>query len=530
MSEDKWNLNDSRIDFLKDKKKEPEKLKGNFKVLIADDEAEVHNVTKLLLRNFVFEEKGLEFIDTYSAKETKEVLAATENIAVIYLDVVMEHSHSGLEVVEYIRKDLDNHIIRIILRTGQPGEAPEQDIIQKYDINDYRIKTELTVRRLFTSLYSAIRSYRDLRKLERHQKGLEQIIRSSSSLFTSNSLEDFLTSILEELGSFHPDDSDVVYARADRNEETDGVVTMQECKEINIVAATGRYKSYIGQNLEGVQELSNLSKFLCASLDEENSEVISRIEDGFVICNRSKGLADNYVYINGDPETFDFDLISLFLSNFSIALDNFMLNRQLTATQNEFVYALADTIETHFEEAGQHNKRIAVMMYQFALVNNSSFQEAEMIRLASIMHDLGKVAIPDSILKKPTSLTEAEFQTVKQHSDNGYNILKNSELSILKTAADIALHHHERFDGTGYPEGLKAQNIPLNSRMLAIVDVFDAVTHKRCYSQACSKKEAIQIIINGTGKHFDPALADLFLDHLETILADTDIGGESPKT
>ena len=131
---------------------------GCWKVLIVDDEPEVHAVTRLALNDFSFQQKKLEFISAYSGAEAKKVLAAQPDIAVVLLDVVMETDDAGLLVASHIRETLHNHFVRIILRTGQPGQAPERQVIVNYDINDYKSKTELTAQKLFTVMMSSLRS------------------------------------------------------------------------------------------------------------------------------------------------------------------------------------------------------------------------------------------------------------------------------------------------------------------------------------------------------------------------------------
>lgn len=157
------------------------------------------------------------------------------------------------------------------------------------------------------------------------------------------------------------------------------------------------------------------------------------------------------------------------------------------------------------------------MMYQFALKVHFSYAEAEMVKVASTMHDVGKIAIPDAILKKKGRLTMEEFEQVQEHSRIGYKILSKSNLDILKLAAELALNHHERFDGTGYPNGMMGRVIPLSSRMLAIVDVFDAMTHKRVYKEAAPMEEAISYLRDQKGRHFDPELVEVFIKNLEEI-------------
>ena len=231
---------------------------------------------------------------------------------------------------------------------------------------------------------------------------------------------------------------------------------------------------------------------------------------------------NNYIFIEGEQDVFDFDLINLFLTNYSVALDNYILTNMISSTQKEIIITLGEVVEKHFDETSGHVKRISEMMYKMALHMNFSYSECEVLKVASTMHDVGKIAIPDNILKKPGKLTPEEFEIIKDHPTIGYKILSQSNLEILKVAAEIALNHHEKWDGSGYPSGLSGQGIPLYSRMLAIIDVFDAMTHKRVYKEAASIDEALEYIKSQSGKHFDPKLVDIFVTHLDDILTSLD--------
>ena len=138
-----------------------------WKILIADDEEEVHAVTRMVLDNFSFEGRNVELLHAYSGSETKKLLQEHPDTAVLLLDVVMEEETTGLEVVKYIRNEVKNNFVRIILRTGQPGQAPERQIAMEYDINDYKEKTELTAQKLLTTITRLLRAYRDMRMLEK---------------------------------------------------------------------------------------------------------------------------------------------------------------------------------------------------------------------------------------------------------------------------------------------------------------------------------------------------------------------------
>jgi sigma-B regulation protein RsbU (phosphoserine phosphatase) len=168
----------------------------DWKVMIVDDEREIHNITKLSLAEFSFDGKPLAFINAYSGREAKQLIQANPDTALILLDVVMESDQAGLDVVKYIREDLKNHFVRIVLRTGQPGQAPEERVIVDYDINDYKAKTELTTQKLFTTVVTALRACRHLETIERLTA---EKVRLETELAIARQLQQMLLPTEEEL-------------------------------------------------------------------------------------------------------------------------------------------------------------------------------------------------------------------------------------------------------------------------------------------------------------------------------------------
>jgi len=156
------------------KKKKEREIDGYWNILVVDDEEEVHSITSIVLKNFIFKNRKVKLYDTYNIEDTKKILSSDIEFSLIFLDIVMESDNAGLVITKFIREDLNNFITRIILRTGQPGNAPEQKIIIDYDINDYKEKTELTATKLTTSVVSSLRSYQELLKIKDHEKILEQ--------------------------------------------------------------------------------------------------------------------------------------------------------------------------------------------------------------------------------------------------------------------------------------------------------------------------------------------------------------------
>lgn len=193
---------------------------------------------------------------------------------------------------------------------------------------------------------------------------------------------------------------------------------------------------------------------------------------------------------------------------------------ELENNQKEMIFMLTELMEATSDETGQHIKRVAESSRLLAYYHTSLTSEDEhVIFHASPMHDIGKITLPRSILHKPDKLTAEERKVMETHTTNAYNFLKLSERKFIKAAALIAYHHHEKWDGSGYPQGLKGDNIHIYGRIVAIADVFDALTHKRKYKHAWSVEESVNYIVNRKGKQFDPHLVDIFCDHLDEFIA-----------
>jgi response regulator RpfG family c-di-GMP phosphodiesterase len=187
--------------------------------------------------------------------------------------------------------------------------------------------------------------------------------------------------------------------------------------------------------------------------------------------------------------------------------------------QREIIFTMGMMGEKRSKETGNHVKRVAEYSYLLAKLYGLSEEEAQLIKEASPLHDLGKVAIPDSILNKPGKLTPEEFEIMKNHAQFGYDILKSSNTPIIKAAAIIAHQHHEKYNGKGYPQGLKGDEIHIYGAIVAIADVFDALGSNRVYKKAWDDERIINLFIEETGEHFHPVLANLFLANFEKFTA-----------
>jgi len=506
----------SKLVFAKSNKKESKKeqepqKKQKWKVIISDDEEQIHEITKLALRHFSFADKGLEFISAYTGLDTIQMIAENPDVAILLQDVVMETDNAGLEVVRHVRNTLKNKFVRIILRTGQPGQAPEQKVIVDYDINDYKEKTELTSQKLFTLMYSSLRSYRDIQALERSKVGLYKIIDSTADIFSRQSIDKFFSATLEQLTSLLYRDEDAFMCDVSK------MIIKKEQAEMSIISAIGDYSNLIGKDASKVLDGPTVD-LLQKSLDNKKT----LYQPGCCIAYFATQNGDERLLcFKGSFELSKMDrgLIDLYIKQVSISFDNLTLYQKVETGQQEIVNLLGTSIETRSKETGNHIKRVAEFSALLAKFYGLSEDQIELLRLASPLHDIGKIAIPDAVLNKPAKLDAVEWLTMQSHAKIGYDMLKQSENEVLQAGAIISHEHHEKWDGSGYPNNKKGNEIHIFGRITAIADVFDALACKRCYKEAWDMKDIVALFKEQRGRHFEAQLVDLLLDNLDDYIA-----------
>ena len=487
-----------------------------WKILVVDDDEEVHAITRAVLKGFEFEDKKFELVHAHSAQEAKGKLQEHKDTALILLDVVMETDDAGLTFVEYVRNELKNKMVRIVLRTGQPGQAPQREVVVGLDINDYKEKTELTVDKLFTTVIASIRSYRDLINIEHKRKvieqnrmGLKQIIDASADLFEIHSLKEFAEGALMQLISILNLNKNSLYL------QVDGLSLTQTAESFCVLAGTGKYNDIENEEVHSYID-DDLKKMLDTVLKNEKSMFFEEVFIGYF---KSSNGSVNIIVVDGCSDLADDDkqLIDIYSSNVSIAFENLYLDKEILDTQNEVIETLSEIVENRSKETANHVKRVSSYAYFLARKSGLDENECMTLKYASPLHDVGKIGIPDSVLLKPGPLNDEEFEVIKTHANIGHSILKNSKRPILQAAAIVAYEHHEKYDGSGYPRGLKEHEIHIYGRILAIADVFDALSQRRCYKTAWEFEKAIDYMKEKKGTHFDPKLIDLFLSDIDYI-------------
>ncbi len=492
----------------------------SWKILVVDDEVDIRTLTRLNLKGFCFDGRELQILEAASAHEARQVLAEHDDIAVALIDVVMETDDAGLRLVEYIRQELNNKMIRLVIRTGQPGVAPERFVIDNFDIDDYKDKTELTATRLYTTVRSALKAYRDLKTIDLNRIGLSRVLNAAPDLYriSNASLNGFFEGVLTQIVGLC-NLADVSFIST-----IEGLIATFDGQNVNVMATTGPMAD--PARFEEIRQR-------CAEAVTSGNLPEKIRQDGIVIPLAVGPKTVGFVYVEPtrDLSPADLDLLKVMAQQCSSALENLRLHIDLQSAYDNAIDMLAEIAEFKDKTTGQHIHRIDNYTRLVAVELGVPEAEAELFGKASRLHDVGKIGIPDEILRKRGKLTDAEFAIMKGHVSIGASILSHDP--SLAIAREVALSHHERWDGGGYPTGLPSSNTPLLTRIVSVVDVFDALVSRRPYKEAWSVADAAANIEAAAGTQFDPSVVSAFLkllhqDAFAHLLATVHADNQSP--
>jgi signal transduction histidine kinase/DNA-binding NarL/FixJ family response regulator len=359
---------DDIVQLIDDPRERPAEHGPRWKIAVIDDEPAVHDGTRFALSDYRLNGQGLEILSAYSAAEGRELMRRNTDVAVVLLDVIMETDTAGLSLVEFIRKDLKNETVRIILRTGQPGQAPERRVIVDYDINDYKAKTELTADKLFTSLTAALRSYLQLQRMVETRRGLEIIIEAASTLFDFKSMQRLAEGVLTQIGSL-------------LNVDCAGILVLREAQNaretFSVLAGSGCYSRFIGTEVSQIIE-NDLRQLVEEAFARRHHEFSPRRS---VLYIRTVSGREVVVVLEAARQLSSTDrtLVEIFCSRLSVAFDNVILYEQLQRANTR----LEERVAARTQELTNANRRLAA---QWARLRQANAFKSEI--LGTVAHDL----------------------------------------------------------------------------------------------------------------------------------------------
>ncbi len=486
--------------------KKQEKL---WRILVIDDDDSVHQVTKLVLADAEIEHRQLEIVSAYSSEEAKSILSTDDSFCMAFVDVVMETDHAGLELVEWIRKVHKNQAIRLVLRTGQAGSAPEAKVIKDFDINDYKEKTDFTANKMITTVYASIRAYRDIMTIQRSLDAFKKLIEATHDLLKINQLRPFGSAALNHLLALMNVESSALYIARTQ-------VDFAQQSTSSIIACTGKYVCE-SDSLESSDIDDDVKQRILQVFKEESHYTDNTCFVGYYKAGTSAASV-LYIEFEDDSEHFKANLAELFATNVALILESLTKQQEIEKTQKELLFVVGEAVEARSKETGAHVKRVAIICELIAKKLNLDEGYIEALKLAAPLHDLGKIGVPEAILHKPGKLEGEEWEIMKSHAQLGGEILNKSTVSVSKLGAKLAHYHHENWDGSGYPDGLAGEDIPLEARIMAVADVFDALGSKRCYKKVWPNEQIRAFLISEKGKKFEAKLVDIVIDNFDEFL------------
>jgi len=461
-----------------------------WKVAVIDDEPAVHDGTRFALSDYKLNGQGLQIVSAYSAAEGRELMRKHRDVAVVLLDVIMESDTAGLELVEFIRNDLKNDTVRIILRTGQPGQAPERRVIVDYDINDYKAKTELTADKLFTALTAALRSYEQLQRMVETRRGLEIIIEAASTLFDFKSMQRLAEGVLTQIGSL-------------LNAHCAGILVLREAQNahetFSVLAGSGCYSRFIGTAVSEIID-NDLRKLVEEAFARRRHEFSARRS---VLYIKTLSGREVVVVLEAARHLSDTDraLVEIFCSRLSIAFDNVILYEQLQRANTR----LEERVAERTQDLTTANRRLAA---QWARLRQANAFKSEI--LGTVAHDLKN---PLGVILGRTEILKEMIGTAGALDDNvqtqiGYirdaanrltEMVDDLVSDAMADALDITIRR-EPVDISVLVQEVAEANRPLAVRKEQTIKV-DAAPNQVASCDADRIREAIDNLVSNAVKY-----------------------------
>jgi signal transduction histidine kinase len=461
-----------------------------WKVAVIDDEPSIHGGTRFALSDYSLNGQGLEILSAYSAAEGRALMRTHPDIAVVLLDVIMETDHAGLDLVEFIRDELRNETVRIILRTGQPGQAPERRVIVDYDINDYKEKTELTADKLFTSMTAALRSYQQLQRMVETRRGLEIIIDAASTLYDFKSMQRLAEGVLTQIASL-------------LNVACAGILVLRDngaaAGRYSVLAGSGVYRRFVG--VRGANALDDgLRQMVDAAFRRRQNEFMGQRSILYIRTGSGRELV---VLLEAAKQLSATDraLVEIFGGRLSIAFDNVILYEQLQEANTR----LEERVIQRTRELSAANERLAA---QWSRLQRANAFKSEI--LGAVAHDLknplgvimGRTEmLTDMMGHAPPSLEnmQAQIEHIRDAARRLTSMVDSLMSDAMADALDITIRC-EPVDLSALMQDVAVANQPLAARKDQVIRVTAPSDHTAmCDSDRL--REAVDNLVSNAIKY-----------------------------
>lgn len=480
---------------------------NKYKILIADNEIEMHKITFNLMQDYKFEKFDLEFLHAFNRPQAIDLLLKNPDIVMAIVNEKMDTPIDGIAISRYIREEMKNNSMKIVLRTRESSYYSIDSFICQYNIGDCKTMNELRGNRLYRLVVSSVNQYIQLASLQGTRVELQKIMQASSNMHEYTSSSEFLEGFLLQISSL-----------IDCEHKNSLVVKWKKETPYLVVAALGKYKEAIGKNIEDVEFTHNKETSIKRYMLQNQNQSI-QFSDNYFLATYKSSIGELYgIYYEHKKNSYNKDLLKVFMRNSSVLLDKFLINTKIFEEQREMIISLGEFVEKRDTWISNHVLRVSKLSRVLANKLYVDEDEITKIELASSIHDVGKLVVPDNILNKPGKLDLDEFEIIKRHTTTGFHLFEALDSSFLEIIKNIIRSHHEWWNGSGYPDNLSGERIPLEARLVAIIDVFDALTSVRPYKEAWTIERAAEYIEKQRGVQFDPRIVDLFMDSLDEII------------
>lgn len=502
-----------------------------LKILVVDGDPALLAMAHQALDDLSIDGAGLTLIGAATAAEAREALYNNPDIALVLLEAVLEEPRAGLDLIRHIRSDLGNQRTVAVVCTAHPDQVSEAEAVETFEANDYRPKDRLTARALRTAVLGHLRAYASLQTIAQGRKGLARMLVATTGLLELRTPDLLFPNILPRvvglLGIGH---HALLCVQGD---------TLPRDRKIRVRASIGRFAKWKDVEVAEMDEPR-----VTAALERLSPSSETIVESDFCALRlRANGGITGMIYVEGrnDGSAREWQLLELFRNKCSIAFENALLIEELNTSQKATVLAMASIAEYKDSAAPGHLQRIERLVGEVAreLHRRGQFSDqldadfVEKVGLASLLHDVGMLSVSEEMLGVPGELANNDMLTIQRHTEIGHRILSEAAVplrgrSLLSIAAEIARYHHERYDGSGYMEGLRGNAIPISARIMAVADVFDALITQRPYRAPWTVEQALAWIVERSGREFDPQVVDAFLAVIRNF--QTNDPGWFPKT